>query len=144
MSQRQRYFLGVLCVCVTLVFAACERHGFWQPPPPGSPANVSLAIDNSATGGGACMQNGVEGGTAVINSNGVTWAAPTASTTLSIQLQSGANGCGFSQCTFTGTGSVSSGSSNVAAGTVINYVTPNGISIGGTNCNPGSAGLIMR
>ena len=86
------------------------------------------------------MQNGVEGGNAVIHASGFQWEAPVSGTNITITLSSN---CGVSAgCSFSGPSPLSFPTSNATAGTVITYSNP--IRIGSTNCNPGSAGLIMR
>ena len=138
MSQRQRYFLGVLCVCVALMFPACQQQpAGYTPPKLNAVVPIALGIDSS---NGACTQNGVEGGNALIASSGVSWSAPSSTSALQFQLSSN---CGVATgCSFSGTGSVSSGSSSAPSGTVMTYSNP--VTIGTSTCNPGSMGLIMR
>lgn len=144
MFLRQRYFLGFLCACVALALTACQQRvkTLGGPPPPGTVAQITLAPDSAGT----CTQNGLEGGNVVMNEYGVTWVGLTPQTTLSIQLQ---NNCGFSSCTFNGTGSVSTGASTTGDGVAITYQC---INIGGglnkcpgtPSCSAGTDGLIMR
>jgi hypothetical protein len=135
-----RYTAGIACVSLVLVLVGCERK--LSPVITSCPTGtVTLAIDTSTTANNECMQNGVENGNIVVSrSSGITWVAPTSTTQLSIQLNSP---CGFAQCSFSGTGSVSSGASNSTAGTVVGY-SANGITIGSTQCKVMGDGLVMR
>ncbi len=149
MTKRQVFVAGILAVYVVLTLSACEEKKEQNPPKrlmagecPSGSVCVALAIDAAASASNACMQNGVEGGNAVVTSSGITWVAPTANTSLAITLQAKNGSCGFSQCSFSGTGSVASGTpSSSTPGTVVQYST---ITIGGTQCSPGQAGLVMR
>jgi len=131
----------VLGFCVLSFCSACKHHG------EGAENTVD---DHLSVSGGNCVQT--EGGNAVnyvpVGPNQtVTWTAPNATTSCSIHFDNNAGACPFysasaNQCDYSCTnGTVTSKPAAGNSGTQYPYGS---WQVGGTNCQVGQDGLVMR
>ncbi len=138
MSIRHRNTGAVVVLLLVFSLSACNSKksddGHLGGQATSTQISLSLGPNN------ACVQNGVEGGNAVMDTGGVTWVPPTAATSLSIVLKSCPFSGGCSNFSSSGA-SIPSGPSSVASGTVTGYQS---ITIGGTQCTVNNDGLIMK
>lgn len=140
MSLRHRSLVVTVVLLVVFSFTACNK----QEQPPDHPLSLADPQPVAITVGtdGYCLQNGVEGGNAVMGTGGLKWSNPNANATLAIVVNPGAHACPFGSCSFPASSTpISSGRSSANPGDQFTYTS---ITVNGTPCQPGMDGFIMR